>query len=76
MGQMQAGKKGTEEMSFADLFEMDENSTVSKVGDVIMGTIVGVVDDHAARLTLATKQRATFLSQNSALKAKNRKKSM
>ena len=34
------------EMSFADLFEMDENSTVSKVGDVINGTIVGIVDNH------------------------------
>jgi small subunit ribosomal protein S1 len=41
-----AGEKGTEEMSFADLFEMEENSSVSKVGDVIMGTVVGVVDDH------------------------------
>ncbi len=40
------GKKGSEEMSFADLFEMEENSSVSKVGDVIMGTVVGVVDDH------------------------------
>jgi small subunit ribosomal protein S1 len=40
------GKNGSEEMSFADLFEMEENSSVSKVGDVIMGTIVGVVDDH------------------------------
>jgi small subunit ribosomal protein S1 len=42
----EAGSTGNEEMSFADLFEMDENSTVSKVGDVIMGTVVGVVDDH------------------------------
>jgi len=41
-----ADKKGSEEMSFADLFEMEENSSVSKVGDVIMGTVVGVVDDH------------------------------
>ena len=41
-----AGQKGSEEMSFADLFEMEENSSVSKVGDVIMGTVVGVVDDH------------------------------
>jgi small subunit ribosomal protein S1 len=39
-------KKGTEEMSFADLFEMEENSSVSKVGDVIMGRVVGIVDDH------------------------------
>lgn len=37
---------GEEEMGFADLFEMEENSTVSKVGDVLMGTVVGVVDDH------------------------------
>jgi len=35
-----------EEMSFADLFEMDENSSVSKVGDVIKGTVVGIVDNH------------------------------
>ena len=42
----EAGKKGSEEMSFADLFEMEENSSVSKVGDVIQGTIVGIVDDH------------------------------
>ena len=41
-----AGKTENEEMSFADLFEMEENSSVSRVGDVIMGTIVGVVDDH------------------------------
>src|SRR5210317_1968470 len=41
-----AGKESSEEMSFADLFEMEENSSVSKVGDVIMGTVVGVVDDH------------------------------
>jgi len=41
-----AGKKGSEEMSFADLFEMEENSSVSKVGDVIKGTVVGIVEDH------------------------------
>lgn len=41
-----AGAKGSEEMSFADLFEMEENSSVSKVGDVIKGTVVGIVDDH------------------------------
>jgi len=41
-----AGKKGSEEMSFADLFEMEENSAVSKVGDVIKGTVVGIVEDH------------------------------
>ena len=40
------GKDGSEEMSFADLFEMEENSSVSKVGDVIMGKVVGVVDDQ------------------------------
>ena len=31
----EAGKQDIEEMSFADLFEMDENSAVSKVGDDI-----------------------------------------
>ena len=41
-----AGKKDSEEISFADLFEMEENSSVSKVGDVIKGTVVGIVDDH------------------------------
>ena len=41
-----AGKESSEEMSFADLFEMEENSSVSKVGDVIKGTVVGIVDDH------------------------------
>jgi len=41
-----AGKNSAEEMSFADLFEMEENSAVSKVGDVIKGTIVGIVEDH------------------------------
>ncbi|MBW2501511.1 MAG: 30S ribosomal protein S1 [Deltaproteobacteria bacterium] len=40
------GQNGSEEMSFADLFEMEENSSVSKVGDVIMGTVVGIVDEH------------------------------
>ncbi len=39
-------QNGSEEMSFADLFEMEENSSVSKVGDVIMGTVVGIVDEH------------------------------
>ena len=42
----EASSMGSEEMSFADLFEMDENSSVSKVGDVIMGTVVGIVDNH------------------------------
>ncbi len=41
-----ASSAENEEMSFADLFEMDENSSVSKVGDVINGTVVGIVDDH------------------------------
>lgn len=42
----EAGGPDTEEMSFADLFEMEENSAVSKVGDVLTGTVVNVVDDH------------------------------
>ena len=43
----EVGMEGSEEMSFADLFEMDENSAVSKVGDVVMGMIVSIVDNHA-----------------------------
>jgi len=34
-----------EELSFAELFEMEENSTVVNVGDVTIGTIIGTVDD-------------------------------
>ncbi len=35
----------SEELSFAELFEMEENNTVVAVGDVAMGTIIGSVDD-------------------------------
>lgn len=35
-----------EEMSFAELFEMEENNTVVNVGDVAIGTIIGTVDDY------------------------------
>ena len=35
-----------EEMSFAELFEMEENNKVVAVGDVAMGTIIGTVDDY------------------------------
>ncbi|MBU0960386.1 MAG: 30S ribosomal protein S1 [Proteobacteria bacterium] len=36
----------SEEMSFAELFEMEENNKVVKVGDVTMGTVIGTVDDY------------------------------
>lgn len=36
----------SEEMSFAELFEMEENNKVVKVGDVTIGTIIGTVDDY------------------------------
>jgi len=36
----------SEELSFAELFEMEENNKVVKVGDVTMGTIIGTVDDY------------------------------
>jgi small subunit ribosomal protein S1 len=42
----EAGGQNNDEMSFAELFEMEENKSVSKVGDVLMGTIVSIVDDH------------------------------
>ncbi len=35
-----------EELSFAELFEMEENNTVVNVGDVTIGTIIGTVDDY------------------------------
>lgn len=34
-----------EELSFAELFEMEENNKVIAVGDVAIGTIIGSVDD-------------------------------
>lgn len=42
----EAGGADHGESSFADLFESEGSSNVSKVGDVLMGTIVGIVDDH------------------------------
>ncbi|BCL62203.1 30S ribosomal protein S1 [Desulfomarina profundi] len=37
---------GNEDLSFAELFEMEENNKVVAVGDVAMGTIIGAVDDY------------------------------
>jgi len=37
---------GGEELSFAELFEMEENNTVVAVGDVATGTIIGEVEDY------------------------------
>jgi small subunit ribosomal protein S1 len=42
----QASAENDEEMSFAELFEMEENNTVVTVGDVAIGTIIGTVDDY------------------------------
>ncbi len=42
----QSTQDSSEEMSFADLFEMEENNKVVEVGDVAMGTIIGTVDDY------------------------------
>ena len=42
----QSTQDNSEEMSFADLFEMEENNKVVAVGDVAMGTIIGTVDDY------------------------------
>jgi len=35
----------TEELSFAELFEMEENNKVINVGDVAIGTVIGMIDD-------------------------------
>jgi len=37
---------GNEEMSFAELFEQENNNTVIKVGDVAIGTVVDIVNDY------------------------------
>jgi len=42
----QSTQDSNEEMSFAELFEMEENNKVVAVGDVAMGTIIGAVDDY------------------------------
>ena len=39
-------EENDEEMSFADLFEMEENNKVVEVGNVASGTIIGVEDDY------------------------------
>ena len=35
----------SEELSFAELFEMEENNKVINVGDVAIGTVIGMIDD-------------------------------
>ncbi len=44
--QTQSTSGSSEELSFAELFEMEENNKVVAVGDVAMGTVIGMVDDH------------------------------
>ncbi|MEN8190904.1 MAG: 30S ribosomal protein S1, partial [Thermodesulfobacteriota bacterium] len=39
-------ENSSEELSFAELFEMEENSTVVNVGDVAQGTVIGMVDNY------------------------------
>ncbi len=43
---LQTNQDNNEELSFAELFEMEENSAVVRVGDVAIGTIIGTVDDY------------------------------
>jgi small subunit ribosomal protein S1 len=42
----QSTQDSGEELSFAELFEMEENNKVVAVGDVTVGTIIGSVDDY------------------------------
>lgn len=42
----QSTQEDSEELSFAELFEMEENNTVVAVGDVAAGTVIGTVDDY------------------------------
>lgn len=41
----QSTQDSSEELSFAELFEMEENNKVVAVGDVAIGTVIGSVDD-------------------------------
>ncbi len=40
-----AEENGTEDISFAELFEQEDNNTVIKVGEVAIGTVVDKTDD-------------------------------
>ncbi len=42
----QSTQESGAELSFAELFEMEENNKVVAVGDVTVGTIIGSVDDY------------------------------
>lgn len=42
---VEAADNGNEEMSFADLFEQEDNNTVINVGEVAIGTIVDIIKD-------------------------------
>jgi len=42
----QSTQEDSGELSFAELFEMEENNTVVAVGDVAAGTVIGTVDDY------------------------------
>ncbi len=42
----QSTQESGDELSFAELFEMEENNKVVAVGDVTVGTIIGSVDDY------------------------------
>ncbi len=42
-----AENNGGEDLSFADLFEQEDNNTVIKVGEVAIGTVVGITNDMA-----------------------------
>lgn len=44
--QKQSTQDSSRELSFAELFEMEENNKVVAVGDVALGTIIGAVDDY------------------------------
>ncbi|GAB4338976.1 MAG: 30S ribosomal protein S1 [Desulfobulbaceae bacterium] len=41
-----AAENGSEEMSFAELFEQEDHNTVINVGEVAIGTVVGIDNDN------------------------------
>ena len=42
-----AENNGSEDISFADLFEQEDHNTVINVGEVAIGTVVGIDNDNA-----------------------------
>ena len=56
---------GSEDISFAELFEQEDHNTVINVGEVAMGTVVGI-DNEMLLIDVGDKAEAIFPFPNSA----------